>query len=88
MQARPEECGGAAALVDGWLRPDGDDLLGTVAAWLFPVSMALGLIGLLSAIYALVRRDRSWRMWLGLVTGGLVVVFWLLFAVGELVFPH
>jgi hypothetical protein len=55
---------------------------------LFPASMALGLVGLVSAIYAAVRRDRSWRMWVGLATGGLVATFWLLFVVGESVFPH
>ena len=50
--------------------------------------MALGLVGLVSAIYAMVRRDRSWRMWVGLVTAGLVAMFWLMFVVGELIFPH
>ena len=75
-------------MVDSWLQPDGVDGVGKVAPWLFPASMAFGLVGLASGIYAAVRRDRSWRMWVGLVTGGLVAMFWLLFVVGELVFPH
>jgi len=75
-------------MVDSWLLPDGVDRVGKVAPWLFPASMALGLVGLVSAIYAMVRRDRSWRMWVGLVTAGLVATFWLMFVVGELVFPH
>ncbi len=75
-------------MVDSWLAEDGVDRVGQVAPWLFPASMTLGLVGLASGIYALVRRDRSWRMWAGLVTGGLVMAFWVLFVVGELVYPH
>lgn len=75
-------------MIDSWLAEDGVDRVGQVAPWLFPASMSLGLVSVASGIYALVRRDRSWRMWAGLATGGLVMAFWLLFVVGEFVSPH
>ena len=46
--------------------------------------MVLGVLGLVIGLYAMVRRDRTWRTWVGLVAGALVVVSWLLFGVGEL----
>ncbi|MGB7962016.1 MAG: hypothetical protein WCF12_03520 [Propionicimonas sp.] len=75
-------------MVDSWLAEDGVDRVGKVAPWLFPASMTLGAVGLATGIYALVRRDRTWRLWAGLATSGLVMAFWLLFVVGELVYPH
>jgi fumarate reductase subunit C len=61
---------------------------GTVVTWLPLLSMTLGLMGLATGVFALVRGERSWRSWVGLVTGALVTLFWLAFAFGDLLFPH
>lgn len=76
----------AIPVAASWLAPDGVDRLG--AAWLFPVSISLGLVGLGAGAFALVRGDRSWRMWAGLTCGGLVTAFWLFFLAGEILWPH
>ncbi|MBI4901295.1 MAG: hypothetical protein HY829_12575 [Actinobacteria bacterium] len=60
----------------------------TVVAWLPLLSMTLGLMGLATGVFALVRGERLWRTWVGLVTGALVTLFWLVFAFGDVLFPH
>lgn len=75
-------------MVESALAPDGVDSIGKNAPWIFQASMVLGLVALAVGIFALVRRDRSWRSWVGTVTGGLVTAFWLLFGVGEILSPH
>ena len=78
----------AAPMVQSALAPDGVDTIGRDAPWVFQASMVLGLAGLIAGVYALVRRDRTWRTWVGVVTGGLVAAFWLLFLLGEILSPH
>ncbi len=78
----------ATPMVQSALAPDGVDSVGKAAPWIFQASMVLGLTGMIAGVYALVRRDRTWRTWVGLVTGGLVTAFWLLFLLGELLSPH
>jgi hypothetical protein len=78
----------ATPMVQSALAPDGVDSVGKNAPWIFQASMILGLAGLIAGVYALVRRDRTWRTWVGLVAGGLVTGFWLLFLLGELLSPH
>lgn len=73
----------AAPMVQSALAPDGVDTLGKDVPWLFQASLSLGLVGLATGIYALVRRDGAWRTWVGVVAGGLVTAFWLLFGLGE-----
>ncbi len=75
-------------MVGSWLAVGGVDQLGKVAPWLLPASITLGLVSLTAGVYAVGRRDRSWWAWTGLVTGGLVTGFWLLFLLGEVLTPH
>ncbi|MFZ0530629.1 MAG: hypothetical protein WAL91_08845 [Propionicimonas sp.] len=70
----------ATAMIGSWVGDFGD--------WMFPASITLGLVGLVAGGYAAARGDRSWRIWVGLITSGLVMAFWILFAVGEVVYPH
>lgn len=56
--------------------------------WLLPASITLGLTALGTAGFAVASGERSWRTWLGLALGALVSGFWLVFAVGELLYPH
>lgn len=84
-------CGIAGALallvpmVGSWLAVAGVDKL---APWLLPASISLGLVSLAAGVHAVVRGDRGWRAWSGLVAGGLVTGFWLLFLLGEVLTPH
>ena len=75
-------------MVGSWLAVDGVDQLGRAAPWLFPASITLGLAGLTAGVFAVGRGDRSWRAWTGLVAGGLVTGFWLLFLLGEALTPQ
>lgn len=54
----------------------------------FVVSIALIFTGAFLAVAAIVRRDHHWPTWVATVIGGLGVVFWIFFAVGEVLFPH
>lgn len=56
--------------------------------WPVGISMTLGLVGVAAGSYAVFHQDRRWQVWVGLVTSGLVGLFWVIFAVGELVYPH
>ena len=69
-----------------WLSPDGG--VDRIGPWLLSASMTLGAVGLVSALVCASRRDRSWRTWVGLIGSGLVSAFWLVFLVGEVVYPH
>ena len=75
-------------MVGSWLAVGGVDQLGRAAPWLFPASITLGLASLTAGVFAVGRRDRSWRAWTGLVAGGLVTGFWLLFLLGEVLTPQ
>lgn len=44
--------------------------------------------GVWVAVRELRRGARSWPVWTGLVVSGLLVVFWVAFSLGELLFPH
>jgi hypothetical protein len=78
----------AVPLVGSRLAQDELDQMGGAAPLVLPSTIALGLVGLVVAVYALLRRERSWRVWAGLVTSGLVMLFWLVFLIGELTWPH
>ncbi len=39
------------------------------APWIFPTFLTLGLVGLLTSIYAIAVKDRSWRTWIGMSDG-------------------
>ena len=73
----------AGPMIGSWTAPDGVDQFGRVLPWLPQASIVLGLVGLVVGGYALARRHRTWPARAGLVTGGLVTAFWLLFALGE-----
>lgn len=50
-------------------------------------SISFSLVGFALGAYALKRQDRHWPTWVGLVTSGLTVAFWLFFLIGNLVSP-
>ncbi|GAA3870241.1 hypothetical protein [Tessaracoccus defluvii] len=50
-------------------------------------SIAFSLAGLALAVYALKRSDRHRSVWVGLVTGGVTVAFWLCFLIAHIVSP-
>jgi hypothetical protein len=47
-------------------------------------TLAAGIATLIAGIGAVVRRDRHWPTWAGLVIGGIPALFWALFALGYL----
>lgn len=59
-----------------------------IFGWLFPASIAIGLVALGLGIWAVTSGVRSWRAWLGLGFGAVITGFWLVFLAGELLFPH
>lgn len=73
----------AAAFIASWTLPDGGQ-----STNLLPYTIALGLIGLFGSAYALSRRDRSWRAWVGVVAGAVTTAFWVVFIAGEFISPH
>ncbi len=51
---------------------------------LFPLSIALGFATVIFGVGNLVRGNRHWTVWVGVVLGVLGAGFWLLFLAGEL----
>ena len=45
-------------------------------------------VALIPAIDNLVKHDRRWQLWAGLVLSGLPMLFWVAFVVAEFVTPH
>lgn len=56
--------------------------------WLYPASIAIGLVALALGIWAVTSGLRTWRAWFGLGLGAAITGFWLVFLVGELLYPH
>lgn len=52
------------------------------------VAVVAGGAGLTAGIRTLQRGDRSWPVWAGTVLSGVVLAFWVVFAVAEVVAPH
>ncbi len=51
-------------------------------------SLALPFAGLVFGIGRVVRGDRCWQSWLGLALAAVPGLFWIAFAIAELVMPH
>jgi len=75
-----------APLVQSWASPADQAAAGI--RWVLPASITLGLVSLAAGLYAVTAGARSWRTWTGLACGALVTAFWLVFAAGELLYPH
>jgi hypothetical protein len=52
------------------------------------VTVLLAAAGLWVAILELRRGDRAWPVWTGLVVSSLLVVFWVVVSVAEILSPH
>lgn len=55
---------------------------------LVALSLALVFLALKSSIKAYLLGERSWVMWLGLISSMAIGLFWIMMIVGELAFPH
>ena len=51
-------------------------------------TIPLGVGSIVSGIGAVRKNVRTWQIWLGLGLGSIPVLFWLMFAIGELLYPH
>ena len=51
-------------------------------------TIPLGAACVISGIGALRKNYRAWQVWLGLGLAAIPIVFWIVFAIGELVYPH
>jgi hypothetical protein len=55
----------------------------------FPLpSIILASASVVMGVGALIKKHRRWQVWVGLVLGGLPMLFWLLFALGYLLDPN
>jgi len=52
----------------------------------FTIPLGIGCV--VSGIGALRKNNRTWQVWLGLGLGSIPVLFWLAFAIGEILYPH
>ena len=52
----------------------------------FTIPLGVGCV--VSGIGAVRKHDRTWQVWLGLGLGAIPVLFWLAFAIGEIIYPH
>ncbi|HSN11523.1 MAG TPA: hypothetical protein VLS51_05380 [Propionibacteriaceae bacterium] len=78
----------AVPMLDGGVTLDAVDRMGKALPWLPMAAMTLGLVGLATGVFALVRNEHSWRTLIGSTAGALVTLFWLLLAFGEVLWPH
>lgn len=60
----------------------------TVLAMPAALSIVFAIASLVAAVGAFARHDRHWPTWVGIVVGGLPVLFWVAFVVAEIAFPH
>lgn len=51
-------------------------------------AVLIGGVGLTAGIRTIQHGERSWPVWAGTVLSGLVLAFWVVFAVAEVVAPH
>jgi len=51
-------------------------------------TIPLGVCCVVSGIAALLKKFRTWQVWLGLGLGSIPVLFWIAFILGEILFPH
>lgn len=62
------------------------------AAFDFPGAAIITLGGSFAAaiigIGGLIRKERIWQNWAAAILGGLPALFWIFFAVAEVLFPH
>lgn len=62
------------------------------AAFDFPGAAVITLGGTFAAaiigIGGLIRKERIWQNWAAAILGGLPALFWMFFAVAEVLFPH
>ena len=52
------------------------------------ISIPLGVGCVISGISAVRKNYRTWQVWLGLGLGSIPVLFWITFAIGEILYPH
>jgi len=76
----------AVPMLLSWAPGTGEATVGL--RWVLPASIALGLVALAAGVYAAIAGTRSWRTWLGLACGAVVTAFWIVFAIGEFLYPH
>ncbi len=63
-------------------------ILGPVFLVCVLASIVLGIIGIVNGIKSLKDKERSLLVLIPLGLGLLIVLFWILFLIGEIVFPH
>jgi hypothetical protein len=84
---------GLVALAAPWLvsvamrNQDGRTVTAPTGSLLF--SIVCGFAAAILGGYAVLgARERHWTAWAGLAVGGVIALFWVAFAVGEVIAPH
>jgi hypothetical protein len=55
----------------------------------FPVvSIPLSIACVISGVDAIRKHHRPWQVWTGVALGIIPLLFWIVFAVGEVIYPH
>ncbi len=52
------------------------------------ITIPLGVGCVVSGIGALRKNYRTWQVWLGLGLGSIPILFWIVFSIGEILYPH
>ena len=63
-------------------------LLKDASLYGIPFAIFMPVIALVIGADALIHKDRRWQIWLGFILGLAIVLFWAVFAIGEIAFPH
>lgn len=79
----------AALIVPFVSKTSWGDKAGQIVGFSVMIAMFVTIIAtLILSIKAFASGERSWGVWLALAFSGLSVLFWTMFIVGELLFPH
>ncbi len=52
------------------------------------ISVPLALASLIPGLALATKHYRPWQVWLGLGLAAIPLIFWIIFAIGEILYPH
>lgn len=72
-----------------FILPVGYAIIAQTDTGFLPVaSIPLSIASVIPAISAIRKQQRPWQVWAGFALGLVPLLFWIVFAVGEVIYPH